>query len=253
MNKLAILLVSTILFISCKKEENEDISHFLKTIRFTNNSSSFDVTYTIFYNSNKQIERISNKNAKIGSIWNFQYFLKYVDNKLDSIILYDSISLIKIGGVAAEWTNDDMTFFWTSNHIYDDKNRLTSSTSLSGNHFKYEYKGDSSLLFFDEAGANPEYLTQISHRTSALKNPFRIYKNESLFPINNYVFNYINNDFKNGNFFEATDKVTAYKNDGTIQNTSFGKYEGILDGYPLKLSISYNNSSEIRTLEYSYE
>jgi hypothetical protein len=200
-----------------------------------------------------QIERISNKSTKVGSIWNYQYFLKYADNKLDSIILYDSISLIKIGGVAAEWTDDDMTFFWTSNHIYDDKNRLTSSTSLSGNQFKYEYKGDSSLLFFDEAGANPEYLSQISHRTSAIKNPFRIFKNESLFPINNYIFNFINNDFKNGNFPEATDKVTAYKNDGNIENTSFGKYEGILDGYPLKLTISYNNSPEIRILEYSYE
>lgn len=252
MKRILFILSCLIFAIACKQNEEPQPDRYLSSINFTN-SSSFNVTYNLFYSADKKLERISFKGVSSSIPVNIHYFLQYKAGKLDSIIRYDSIANTRIGAVGASWTGDRMTFFWTSTYTYDAQGRITNTSAASGNVFRSVYLNDSTSNFFDPAGVDPEYLSWVTYRAANIKNPFRIKGNESLFPINNYVFNFINHSCKDGGFDLAESKSTLYKPDGSIDYITTNTYEGNLSNYPTKQTITYSSSSEVRTLQFTYE
>lgn len=252
MKSYILIVACFLLAIACKKEKEAQPDGYLSSIKFSN-GSSFNVTYNLFYNTDKKLERISLKGISGSIPVNTHYFLQYDAGKLDSVIRFDSISNTRLGAVGADWTGNNMTFFWTSSYTYDGQNRITNFSSTSGNTFRTVYLADSTLNYFDEFGANPEYLSWVTYRNANVKNPFRIKGNENLFPINNYVFNFINVTSKDGGFDLAESKSSTYKTDGSIDYVTFNNYEGNISNYPTKQTITYSTSSEVRTLEFTYQ
>lgn len=248
------LLIACCFFLAlaCKKNEPSVPEGYLSSVKFTN-GSSFNVTYNLFYTADKKLERVSLKGTSGSTPVNIQYFLQYEGGKLDSIIRFDSIANVRIGAVGATWTGDKMTFFWISTYTYDAQNRITNISTSSGNTFRTVFLSDSVVNYFDPSGADPEYLSWVTYRASNVKNPFRIKGNENLFPINNYVFNFINHTCKDGGFDLAESKSSAYKTDGSINDVITSTYEGNIRDYPTKQFIAFSNAPEIRTLEFSYQ
>jgi hypothetical protein len=252
MKNYFLIAISLLVVIACKQNEEPQPDRYLSSIKFTN-GSSFNVTYNLFYSADKKLERISFKGISSSTPINIHYFLQYQSGKLDSIIRYDSIANVRLGAAGAEWTGDKMTFFWTSTNTYDAQGRITNVTAASGNVYRTVFLSDSTENYVDPVGADPEYLSWVTYRTASVKNPFRIKSNESLFPINNYVFNFINVTSKDGGFDLAESKSSLYKPDGSINYVTTNTYEGNLSGYPTKQTITYSTSSEVRTLEFTYQ
>ncbi len=253
MKSYILIAACFLLAIACKKNEEKQPEGYLSSIRFSN-GTSFDFIYNLFYDTNKKLERISFKGISSSTPFNKHYFLKYdTGSKLDSVILFDSISNTRLGAVGADWTGNNMTFFWTSTYTYDGQNRITNFNTTSGNTFRTVFLPDSTVNYFDESGAAPEYLSWVTYRNANVKNPFRIKGNENLFPINNYVFNTINTTCKDGGFDLAESKSSLYKTDGSIEYVTFNNYEGNISNYPTKQIITYSTSSEVRTLEFTYQ
>jgi len=252
MRQLTLIVGCVLLTIACKQNEEPQPDRYLSSINFTN-GTSFNVTYNLFYDADKKIERISFKGISSSVPINSHYFLQYKAGKLDSIIRYDSISNTRLGAVGASWTGDRMTFFWTSTYTYDAQGRISNFSATSGNVYRTVFLSDSTLNYVDPVGADPEYLSWVTYRSAGIKNPFLIKGNESLFPINNYVFNFINHTCKDGGFDLAESKSTLYKPDGSINYITNNTYEGNLSNYPTKQIITYSTSSEVRTLQFAYE
>lgn len=254
MRKLFLFAITVMFFsISCKKNNDSIKEGLLSSIKFYNTPNTFNVTYQLYYNAEKKLERISYKGSTPGGTVNVHYFMEYVAGKLDSIIEFDSTSNTRWDAVGADWTENKMTFFWRSTHIYDTENRIINSTTISGNITRYEYLTDSSIAYFDPVGSDPEYKLWVTYRTSNTKNPFRIKGNETLFPINNFVFSLVNNQIFNGGFELAESRNTYYKPDGTLQYIQNAAYEGNVNGYPTKVTISNDRSPEIRVFEFTYQ
>jgi hypothetical protein len=250
--KRQLLIACCFLFaIACKKNEPSAPEGYLSSIKFTN-GSSFNVIYNLFYNSDKKLERISFKSISSSTPVNSHYFLQYTAGKLDSVIRFDSITNTRLGAAGADWTGDKMTFFWLSTYTYDVQNRITNISTTSGNVFRSVFLNDSAVNYFDPPGIDPEYLSWVTYRANNVKNPFRIKGNENLFPINNYVFNFINTTTKDGSFDLAESKSSLYKTDGSIEYVTFNNYEGNVLNYPTRQTITYSSSSEVRTLEFTY-
>ncbi|HRH58367.1 MAG: hypothetical protein U0T69_08585 [Chitinophagales bacterium] len=251
--KRSIIILSCLIFaIACKQNEGPQPDRYLSTINFTN-GTSFNVTYQLFYTTDKKLERISFKGTSSSIPINNHYFLQYKAGKLDSIIRYDSIANTRLGAVGATWTGDRMSFFWTSTYTYDAQGRITNTSAASGNVYRTVFLSDSTLNYVDPPGIDPEYLSWVTYRVASIKNPFLIKGNESLFPINNYVFNFINHTCKDGGFDLAESKSTLYKPDGSIHYITTNSYTGNLSNYPTKQTITYSTSSEVRTLQFTYE
>lgn len=251
MKKYLLIVVCFLFAIACKKNETPQPDRYLSSIKF-NNGTSLVVIYNLFYSADKKLERVTFRDVSGGTTINVLYSLKYEAGKLDSIIKYDSISSTRTG-VNAEWTGDKMTFFWTSTYTYNTQDRITNISTISGNVFRTEYLNDSTLNYLDPTGTDPEYLSWVTYRTADVKNPFRIKGNENLFPINNYIFNFINEvSTKEGGFDLAESKSTLYNTDGSIYYISTNTYDGNLSSYPTKQTITYSRSSEVRTLEFTY-
>jgi len=247
-------LIIILLAVSCKKEDKEAANtHHLKTIRFTNTPNSFNLLYTIYYNADNTIQRISQQGTTSGGTVNSHYHLYYTASKLDSIVNVDSNGTYLPVTIRAAWTGNNMTSFWNSAYTYDSQNRVTIVNTSSGNALRYIFTTDSIALYFDPNGADPEYLSTILNLNNDVKNPFVIANNESLFPINNYVFNFINNDFKYANTTHAIGTLKYFYSTGTLSNIQYANYSGLVDGYPTQLQISYNNSTETRLLQFTYE
>lgn len=252
MKQYILIAACFLMAIACKKNEGPQPEGYLSSIRFTN-GSSFDLTYKLFYDTNKKLERISFKGTSGSTPLNTHYFLIYEAGKLDSVIRFDSISNTRLGAVGADWTGNNMTFFWTSTFTYDGLNRITNTSAASGNTFRTVYLADSTVNYYDPSGADPEYLSWVTYRNANVKNPFRIKGNENIYPINNYVFNTINTTCKDGGFDLAESKSSLYKIDGSIDYVVFNGYEGNISNYPTKQIITYSTTSEVRTLEFTYQ
>lgn len=253
-NIFSLVAISVLLIGACKKKDNEPKSTLLSKIRYYNNPNTFDVTYQLHYISDSILERISLKGFNSAGSVNTHYFMKYdLSGKLDSIIQFDSISNTRWDAVGADWTGNNMTFFWRSTYTFDSQGRIVTSTSIAGNILRYSYLTDSTVVYFDPVGSDPEYKSYVTYRASNVKNPFRLRKNETLYPINNYVFNFINHTCREGMFELAESKNSNYSSAGTLQSLQYRSYEGNVNGYPTKLNISYEGAAETRMLEFSYK
>jgi YD repeat-containing protein len=237
---------------SCKKEENPHKDNLLTAIRFYNDPKTFDVTYTLHYNAEKKLERVSCKGNTAGGAVNYHYFLQYTSGQLDSIIQFDSITNTIWDKVGAQWDGGKMSFFWRSNYTYDTQGRMVQAISLSGSVTRWEYFADSSVTYFDPSGAEPEYKLYVTYRADNVKNPFRLKGNEALYPINSYVFNFVNNTLVDGMYGLSEARSILYRPDGTVVRTQNTTHEGSQDGYPLKLAYSFEGTTETRFMEFTY-
>jgi len=253
MKRQIVLILCILAAIACKKNEDPQPEGFLSSVKYMN-GSSFNLTYKLFYKSDKKLDRISFKGTNGPNTLNNHYFMHYnASGKLDSIVVFDSIALVRLGSAAAVWTGERMTSFWNSTYTYDVQGRISNTVALSGNSFRANFLADSTENYFDPSGPDPEYLSWVTYRAVSVKNPFRIKNNESLFPINNYVFNFINTTIKDGGFEFAESKSALYTTGGAIEYVVSNNYEGNISSYPTKAITTYSTSAEVRTLEFTYQ
>jgi len=248
MKHFLFLLLLGGLLTGCEKETAPN-QNYLTKVKFDQGGGAV-TTYTIKYNADKKIERIDAVRPSTSSEWYYEF--EYDGGVLDSVISYELPSGAVWGRVGADWTDSLMTFFWTSTYSYDGSNRVSERSTTSGNLFRSEYAGDSTLNYFDESGPTPEYLSWVTYRSSSVKNPFRIKDNESAFPVNSYVFNIIQIPSTNGMYEYAETRTNSYNASGTLTQWTVNTFEGNINGYPEKM-ISNVSGVETRILEFTYE
>lgn len=249
MKKLIFIYAVVVFISSCKKTTTSDPVVKLKSITYTNSSNSTqNKTYRIFRNSTDLIDSVVVTGLASSDYKRFSFF--HTSQKIDSIVQYNSSNVI-VQTAKAIWTGNLMTGFWILTYTYDSENRITQKLYSDGSFFRVEYPGDSAVFYYDLIGPDPEYKKYVQYYNKSVKNPFRLYKYDNSFPINNLIFNAISSDFT-GNFSYAFGKANLYNTSGVLTTSYQINYSGNFNGYPTALEYVVGGISSY-TLSFEYE
>ncbi len=253
MKKFIYLLLAVYTITACKKEDTTSTTPttpvILKSVTYTHaTNTSLNKVFNIYRNANKLIDSVVISGADASTYKRYVFY--HTAERLDSVLQYNSSNTMTFRSIAT-WTGNNLTAFWTLNYQYDTDNRITKKIYTSGSFFRVEHFADSSVFNYDEIGADPEYKSYVQYYNKSVKNPFKMYKYENTYAMNNFIFNAISSDF-NGMYTYPFGNFNEYNLAGALISRGSYNYSGDFKGYPL--SVQYiTNSATVYTLTLSYE
>lgn len=246
MKNFIILLFGLCVVTSCKKESTQPKVTKLKSITYTNPDLSRE--YIIYRNSNELIDSIVAIGSEAGDYLKYDFY--HTGERLDSILSYNSTNFLS--KAKSSWTGNSLLGFWGITYTYNSDYRVVKKLYNSGSFFRVEHFADSSVYYYDQIGEVPEYKNFVQYYDKSIKNPFRLYKYENAYVINNFVFGGLASDFTGMNSF-VNSTVNIYNSSGTKLNSSGSQsFSGNFEGYPTTMqNITYSTTSY--TLDFHYE
>lgn len=250
MKKIIYFLAAVCSVLACKKETGTNTTTpILKSVTYTHaTTASLNKVYTIYRNASDLIDSVVVTGATASDYKRFVFF--QASGKLDSVLQYNSSNAVTIRSIA-NWSGNNLVGFWVLSYVYDSNNRIIKKLYPSGSFFRVEHFADSSVFYYDEIGADPEYKSYVQYFNKSLKNPFRLYKYENAFAINNLVFNAFSAD-SHGMYSYPFGDYREYNPAGTVTMIGTNSFSGNLNGYPTSMQFISNGSASY-TLTFAYE
>lgn len=250
MKKTLYLLLAIGIMAACKKESTStDAPVILKSITYTHPSNALlNRVYNIYRNAGKLIDSVVITGSDPNVYKRLVFY--HTAERLDSVLQYNSSNTLSIRSIAT-WSGNNLIAFWTLSYQYDSENRLTRKTYSNGSFFRVEHFADSSVFNYDAIGTDPEYKSYVQYYNKSVKNPFKIYKYENAYAINNLVFNAISSDF-HGMYTYAYGNFNEYNLAGSLTSKGTYSHSGNFKGYPLSSQYIVNGTTNY-TLTFTYE
>ncbi|MBX7225742.1 MAG: hypothetical protein K1X55_06910 [Chitinophagales bacterium] len=250
MKKSIYLMLFVCLMLACKKESTTtETPTILTSITYTHpTNAAQNKVFRIYRNTNKLIDSVVLTGADAGAYKRLVFY--HTGERLDSVLQYNASNILSFSSKAT-WSGNNLTAFWTLTYLYDSENRIIKKTYTDGAYFSVTHSADSSVYQYDEAGANPAYVSYVQYYNKSVKNPFRIYKYENAYAMNNFVFNGISSDF-NGMYPYAYGNFNEYNQSGALIYSGTYNYSGNFNGYPTTAAYVFNGNTAY-TLTFAYE